>query len=120
LECVCKVHKVEGNKYWTTGESLYGGWNEKPEEFWPKKRIKRKATDEEVKEALVKEAKKRGFPAKKWTFYPNQREPYLNVDLSDQFVYSSRFDELTLLLGEVYEDGVWGVPVDVIPQIIIN
>jgi len=67
-------------------------------------------TDNEVEEVLIEEAKKRGFPCKKWEGAKNGCKMF-NLGLNDRLYYSPDQDELRNLVGSVYYQGNWGEPI---------
>ena len=109
------VSKTENGSYFGFGFNSDGEWAEDDNKIWGDISfdIHRSATDEEVEQALKKEAKKRGF--KKGAYmvhnkeeYPDQQEPIL--------IENNKFE---LIVGgfcvfgwEIFSNGKWATIIE--------
>lgn len=87
-----------------------GNWAENKFGMVNKERIKkiRKATKDEIKRALVKEAKRRGLKEDNKIATPKHGHEYTSFDDSYDYKYYSTSDELYCHGTLVYTNGSWG------------
>lgn len=70
----------------------------------------RKATEDEIKNALIETAKERGFPCRKWKFEGHVCN-FTNLDLKENWKYRKDTDTLENCSGIIYRNGEWATPV---------
>lgn len=78
----------------------------------------RKLSTDEIEQALVKEAKRRGFEGK--GKFHSLKGRVIQLDYGCGWEYRNDIDQLKLNTGVVYENGEWAEPIEQTPHIEIN